>query len=338
MNPTPSLAELIFRAKGNMEKELGVKNPAINAIASAIAGVSFGQYAHQDYLFKQLSPETADEKWLDLWAVRFNVPRLTTVFAVGYITFTQPGVIVTVPENVIVNTGDGVEYKTTKATDSNLPVPVQAVKEGNGSNIIAGTSLYLITAVAGLAPEKIHSNDISGGAEKEELEHWRKRIVKAFSDKQAIGRLTDYLFWAKSSHPDIDYAWGFDNTPSLGMVSVYIGTSKANPIVSMGVRATCQAFIETVRLAGCHVTISLPITKSVNIIIKDVPDSTIRANIKSALDSFFITRMDRRDPLMVSELSAVIWSITNSFTLVGPIGTTTIANNEILTMGTMTWQ
>lgn len=70
MSTQRSLKSLIDRATSTLIVKTGQHNPAIDAIACAIAGVSYGQYGYQDQLFRELHPETCSEAWLYLHAKR----------------------------------------------------------------------------------------------------------------------------------------------------------------------------------------------------------------------------------------------------------------------------
>ncbi len=333
MIQTPSLASLIYRAKSTLEKQLGVGNPAVDAIASTIAGANYGQYAYQDYLFKQLNPETAEEQWLYLWANRFNVERLTFVFATGTVNFQLTSGVVNIPTGVILKTSDNREYQTTQAIDSDQEVPVEAIEAGDAGNLTAGVNLYLVTAVTGLNPDTISSNEIAGGADLEELEHWRERIITAYNDDQIIGKLEDYEYWAVSAHQDVDFAWGLDNTPVLGNVTVYFAQAENNPLLSDEIKTIVQQNLDDNRLAGCHLFAKHPEPKAVSISISDVSDIDMRTSIASLLQSFFNERLDDRSELRSNELSAQIMTVTNEFTLVSPVATTPLADNELYTLG-----
>ena len=338
MNKTPSLASLLYRAKNTITNKVGESNPAIDAVAAAIAGVAYGQYGYADYLYKQMHPETADEEWLYLYAARYDVERISYFFAAGTVNFQQTSGVVLIPSGVIVKTSDNKEYEVTTATYSDQPVPVKAVLPNIEGNLPAGENLYLVTAVTGLHPDEIISDEIAGGADLEEVEHWRERIVLAYNVKNAVGREEDYVFWSKSAHADIDFAWSLDNTPALGNVTVYIGQREVDPLVSDSIKVVAQDYIDANRLAGCHVFVTLPALKPVNIVIADVADIDIRNAIDSALQNFFTSRLDNRASLMANEVSTVISAITTQFTLVSPVATTTFLDNELLTYGGVTWQ
>ncbi len=142
MSTQRSLQTLIDRAKSTLIAKTGQNNPAINAIACAIAGVSYGQYGYQDLLFRELHPETCSEAWLYLHANRHNTPRLLPVFARGKVVFEELGNTVIIPKGTQL-TSAGREYETRKEQYSNVPVDVVALASGINSNLPAGAKLQL---------------------------------------------------------------------------------------------------------------------------------------------------------------------------------------------------
>lgn len=333
----PSLQDLINRASTTLINQLGVKNPAIEALASTIAGANYGQYTYQDYLFAQLNPETSSEEWLYLWSARFQVERIPAQPAIGTVHFNQASGVVNVPRGIIIKTPDNKEYEVTTATDSNNPIPVKSVDTGSTFNLTTGVTLSLVSAVTGLNPDTIVTHEISGGSDIEELEHWRVRVVNAFKQKKAVGRTEDYLLWATAAHPDVDFAWALDNTPSTGHVTVYIGQRENDPIVTSGVKSAVENYIEKNRLAGCHITVLNPNTKTLDLKISGVTDQNTRDQIQIALEDFIKTRLGDQQPITPVELVLAITSITTDFSLVSPVKPVSVANNEVLTIGAITW-
>jgi len=336
MSETPSLQSLIYRAKTTFQNKTGVDNPAIDAFAAVIGGIAFGQYAYSDYLFKQINPETCDEEWLYLHAERLKVWRISLTFAEGTCNVEKSTSLV--PSSVILKTSAGIEYEVITATAASLPVPIRARNAGEGGNLPEGESLYLVTAVTGLHPESITSNDVSGGAELETLEHWRARVLLAYNEKNAVGKSEDYNYWALSSHSDIDFAWVLDNTPQLGHVTVYIAQLEDDPILAEEIKNTAQDYIDAQRLAGCHVFAKLPTIKPTVITIYGVDDINDRNNITNELQKFFTNRLENRTTLLAHEISTVISDVVQQFILKSPLSTVTFLDNEILTFGGVIWE
>ena len=164
MSTQRSLQYLIDRAKATLIAKTGQNNPAIDAIASAIAGVSYGQYGYQDLLFRELHPETCSEDWLYLHAARHEEPRLQPQFAKGLVSFFQTGAVVVIPKGRVLLDDAGSEYITIREQYSDQQVEVIALKAGIESNLPNGAKLKLTQALSGVDPNTIISLGISGGA------------------------------------------------------------------------------------------------------------------------------------------------------------------------------
>jgi len=344
MSTQRSLQELLDRAKATLIAKTGENNPAIDAIASAIAGVSYGQYGYQDQLFRELHPETCSEPWLYLHATRHEVDRLQPQFATGGARFVQTGGTVVIPKGRILIDDAGNEYKTFQEQNSDEDVKIIALKAGPESNLPNGANLKLNEALSGVDPNNVQSKGISGGVGIEELEHWRKRVVSAFNKNQMIGKREDYQAWAVSAHADVDFAWALDNTPERGMVEVYVGARENDPTLSDEVMNLIQKAFETNRLAGCHPLAYQPKKILLDIEIQGIEEPDVRTDVITALEIFIKRKMGRIDEktrkpesITPTELTLEIADITNSFILKAPQGEVVIENNQIHVLGGVTW-
>ncbi|MEZ8924010.1 baseplate J/gp47 family protein [Vibrio lentus] len=343
MSTQRSLDSLIARAEANLVSETGQNNPATKAIAAAIAGVSYGQYGYQDLLFRQLHPETCSEEWLYLHANRHKAPRLLPTFATGRVQFTELG------GTVVINKGTRLthanhEYETTKEQYSNAPVEVIALKSGIDSNLPAGAILTLSKGLSGIDPNHVVSQGVTGGANIEELKHWRSRVIVAFEKNELIGKSEDYQAWAVSAHSDVDFAWALDNTPQRGMVEVYIGARENNPTLSAGVVKLVQDTFERNRLAGCHPIAHLPKQVPLNIEIQGIQDQAIRNDVVTALENLVKGKMGKIDPITQkpesitnTEIVLTTSTVTNNFIVRTPVGEVAIDKNQIHVLGGVTW-
>lgn len=347
MSTQISLQELVDRAQATLVAQTGQNNPAIKAIASAIAGVSYGQYGYQDMLFRELHPETCSETWLYLHANRHNTPRLLPTFAKGTVQFEQTGGVVVIPKGRLITSMMGHEYETTKEQYSDQPVEVIALSSGIDSNLPAGSVLKLNEGLNGINPSNVLSLGIEGGADIEELEHWRERVIAAFEKNTLVGRAPDYQMWATSAHADVDYAWVQDNSPERGMVEVYIGARENDPTLSQEVVNLVQDNFENNRLAGCHPFAKLPEQVPLNIEIQGIEDLNIRADVVTALQNMVKAKMgkvvkidkDARLPESITptEIVLTISTVTNNFIVRSPTDEIVLQKNQIHVLGAITW-
>lgn len=343
MTTKKSLTALIERARATLSSKAGCYNPAIDAIACAIAGVSFGNYGYQDQLFRELHPETCSESWLYLHASRHETPRLLPTFSRGSVQFQQLSGVVTVPKNTRLVFGE-LEFETIDEQHSNKPIAVIALKMGAQSNMLAGTVLKLVQALSGVNPNNITCLGFGGGADIEDLEHWRQRVIVAFRKDQIIGRSEDYAIWANAAHVDVDYAWALDNTPALGMIEVYVGAKTHNPTLSPAVVDVVQAEFDKKRLAGCHPVAKLPEHVPLHLTIQGVDDLSIRENIIAEVQTFFISKMgeydkttNTLDPISPTEIILTINKITSQFILKSPSDEQFITTHQIFVLGDISW-
>ncbi len=343
MSTQRSLATLLARAEANMVAETGQSNPATKAIAAAIAGVSYGQYGYQDFLFRQLHPETCAESWLYLHANRHKTPRLLPTFATGFVEFTELGGTVVIPKGRRL-THSGREYETTKEQYSNVPVEVIALEAGIDSNLPDGAILTLNEALSGVDPANVTSLGIEGGANIEELEHWRARVIVAFVKNELVGKSEDYEVWAASAHSDVDFAWALDNTPERGMVEIYIGARENDPTLSTEVINLVQETFEANRLAGCHPFAHLPEQALLDIEIQGIEDQSLRDDVFTALQNLVKEKMGKINPntqkpesITNTEIVLTISTITNNFIVKQPQGEVAIEANQIHVLGAVTW-
>ncbi|MEL7290431.1 MAG: baseplate J/gp47 family protein [Pseudomonadota bacterium] len=344
MSTQRSLQELIDRAKATLISKTGENNPAIEAIASAIAGVSYGQYGYQDQLFRELHPETCSEPWLYLHAARHDAERLQPTFAKGQVTFTELGGTVVIPKGTELTDQAGNEYETERQQYSNENVDVIALESGTSSNLPAGAGLTLKEGLGGIDPNDVQSLGISGGADLEALEHWRDRVVTNFKRNIQVGKREDYQAWAVSAHADVDFAWVLDNTPVVGRLEVYIGSRADDPSVTPEVVSIVQNEFEQRRLAGCFPTAKLPEQMPLDIEIQGIEDQSIRDNVITALQEFIMDKMGvidevtkKPESITPTELILKISEVTTNFIVVSPTQEVTIENTQIHTLGIVTW-
>lgn len=344
MSTQRSLQHLIDRAKATLIAKTGQNNPAIDAIASAIAGVSYGQYGYQDLLFRELHPESCSEAWLYLHATRHKEPRLQPQFATGPVRFFQTGAVVTIPKGRMLIDNAGNEYQTVREQYSDEEVAVIALKAGTGSNLPNGARLKLTEALNGVDPSNVISQSISGGSDIEALEHWRGRVVNAFNKSQMIGKREDYEAWAISAHADVDFAWALDNTPKLGMVEVYAGARENDPTLSAEVMNQIQESFEENRLAGCHPFAHQPQKMPIDIEIQGIEDESVREHVVTALEDLIKSKMgvidentQKPESITPTDITLVVAKVTSGFILKAPLDEVTIESNQIHTIGDVTW-
>lgn len=333
----PSLKQLIDRAKTTMVSRLGVDNPAIDALAAAIGGGNYGNYAYQDYLFKQMHPETANEDFLYLWAERFNTPRIAPLQASGFVKF-ETAFSVNLPAGIVLQTTNGNKYTTTDSGLSDNPIACRCDLPGVAGNLSAGVKLAMLTALPGVSPSNIVVISMGGGSDAEDIEHWRGRVVTGFNEKYMVGRREDYAFWAMSAHPSVGFAYAQDNYPGIGQVTVYFGAKSRDVSLDLATIDLVQSYLDSKRLAGCHVHAVNASPTPIDIILSGINDVYMRERVKSAIDAMLIAKLGSREAVTPSEIMLAVTSVTTSFGLIAPTTPIVPGQGNVIVLGDILWQ
>lgn len=151
-------------------------------------------------------PQFAWGQWLDYHGQQTGTVRKAANHASGYVTF--KGVAQTViPEKLIVctpaaNDKPAIEFYTDQEAvipDKGIvTVAVTAVNPGNGSNVPKNTISLMAQPLKGIE-SLVNAEEISGGADGEDDESYRERILEyhATDGESFIGNDSDLKRWAK---------------------------------------------------------------------------------------------------------------------------------------------
>jgi phage-related baseplate assembly protein len=176
-----------------------------------------------------------------------------------------------------------------------------------GNGFVAGQIKALASVLPALSVASVANTRTSeGGAEAEDDEYYRERIVLAPEQWSNAGSVGAYRFWARSAHPDvIDVAVV---SPSPGVVNIHPLTRLGLPTQSIKdlVYAKCSA--DTVR----------PLTDEVMVLDPVVVDHEIVARITRFKDA------DSTLTLSEAQSAAQAWSDASRLKLGGDIVRTQI--------------
>lgn len=324
----PTLSELRTRNVAFIESELKGKGLGallrfsnLRVLANADAGMAHLHYGYLDYIALQTTPYTATDEWLSGWAALKNVFRKPAAAAsckkvqfdgtagkkisAGSILRFQNSYGYTLDNDVTIGS-DGTGYGTITAI---LPDPtIDPTGGGNAGNQPAGTLLTLDVSLAGVESTATAIDPIIGGADIENEEAFRARMLLAWQDIAQGGNDTDYERWALEI-PGISRAWVVRRMMGGGTVGIYImcdgvsghpdgfpigtnGVSKNEPDnanVATGDQGRVADGLYLLHNVTAEVWVCSPIRKPVDFVIsgiKTISDET-KAAIQSAIDQVF---------------------------------------------------
>jgi uncharacterized phage protein gp47/JayE len=248
------------------------------------------------YLYEQLFASTADAEHLEQrHAYEFGVPRKSASAATGAITATgTPGLVF--PAGLTFLSG-GVIYRSTSNVTipggGTVTIPVSAATVGARTNRIPGEELAL--AEPGLNPGLsttaiVATGGVSGGADQEDVESLRARVLSRKRNPPQGGAESDYERFALEL-AFVSRAWARRLVNGPGSVGIwFLGVDGAIP---SGAEVTAlKAAIKARRLIGLRdLRVYAPTAVPVDVTIALYPDTVqTRFNADAALAKVFLER------------------------------------------------
>ncbi|MBR0871208.1 baseplate J/gp47 family protein [Bradyrhizobium tropiciagri] len=285
----PSLADLLARARQAFRTYLPGSDAWVwpnNVYASAkvIAGMAFEVFGFASYISRMIFASTApDIETLRLHGAEFGIPQLPAAPASGNVTFTATAEIA-VDNGATLQRADGVTYLVTSGGvlpgAGTLVAKVTASVAGGLANAAEGTSLQIVSGVtgagSGAALASVGDGDITQGADVEDIESYRQRILFRKRNPPHGGSAADYVIWARQmagvSRVFVERLWS-----GAGTVRVFVFMDGLFPdgIPDATAAQRVEDYIQTVCPAGAIVTVSAPVAHPIDVTISNLVPNTV---------------------------------------------------------------
>ncbi|SUB07732.1 baseplate J/gp47 family protein [Pantoea agglomerans] len=300
-------------------------------------------YGYIDYLARNLLPDQADEDWLTRHANMKRCPRKAATFASGFARWNVTTDGIPIPAGVTIQRDDLTSYTTTAAATSAggvLRVPVICDTAGKVGNTDDGLTLRLVSPITGLTSAGV-ADSIQGGADIEELEVWRARVIERWYWTPQGGADGDYEVWAKEV-AGVTRAWTYRHWSGRGTVGVMVANSDLfNPIPDTATVAAVQAYIEPrAPVAGADIYVFAPAPHVINFQIRLNPDNPeVRYAVEAELRSMMLRDGTPGGLIKPSRISEAISIATGEYshTLVSPSSDIAILKGEVGVVGIISW-
>lgn len=187
------------------------------------AGMCHQQFGYLDWIAKQAVPFTAEDEYLQGWAALKDVYQKEASQA--QLTAQFPGTTGKVlSAGTPVARGDGVTYttSTTGTVDGtgNVSVTIVADVAGAAGNADPGALVSLSVAVDGIQQGGTITASVKSGADIEDNDSLRSRMLDAYQSTPQGGDSDDYVLWALAV-AGVTRAWCAPNGFGAGTVIVY---------------------------------------------------------------------------------------------------------------------
>ncbi|MEW6562705.1 MAG: baseplate J/gp47 family protein [Pseudomonadota bacterium] len=328
MFPTPDYSTLrtaLLRDIANQLPDAATGSDSDFAIrANAVAAALEGLYQHQQWIARQILPDTADSDYLERWASLYGINKKPAVPASGTITFTASSAAV-VPVGTEVKTVDGIAFVTTAtgnvAANGALTLAASALTGGVSGNLPAGTILTLSAAPIGINSSATIATNFTGGEDVESESALLSRLKFRLRNAPHGGNALDYLAWARAV-PGVAEAYVLPLRRGVGTVDIVI-EGIGNTAPSLQIISSVQAAINAVKpvAADCLVygpTI-IPVPVTAQLTLSNTTLAAATASINSSLNAYFAT-LNPGDAVIRNKIAAIISNTQGvvDFNLIAP--------------------
>jgi uncharacterized phage protein gp47/JayE len=348
----PTLPELRDRIRRDFNARLPgadalLRQSNLRVIADVLAGLSTLHYGYQEWLARQLFPDTAETAFLERWASIWGLTRLPATAAVGSLTV-QGTAGAVVPAGAEFQRVDGVRYQTadgaTLAADGTATVAVEAETLGTTGGADAGTQVSTVTALPGIvAQATVAAPGLAGGADEESDALLRTRLLARIQTPPHGGAASDYVDWTLEV-PGVTRVWVAPQEQGPGTVVVRFAMDDAahpNGIPTAGDVALVQAHLDAVRPVTADVIVVAPIARAIDVTIATLTPDTpeVRTAVVAELTDTFYRNGVPGGILYVSWLweAVSLASGERHHRITLPTGDVTLGAGELPILGTITY-
>jgi uncharacterized phage protein gp47/JayE len=367
----PTLATLRGQVAGNIAAALPgsdslLRFSNLGIMGDTQAGLANLHYGYLDWISLQAVPFTSTDEYLEAWGAMKGVYRKDATAASGSAVFAgtyNAAAPITLPAGTGIVRGDGEAY-TTQQDAVQLPngtVTVAALDNATGAqgNCDAGVAFALAAPVTGLQANGTASTPFTGGADVEDNEAYRQRVLDAYQQPPAGGNANDYVNWALAV-PGVTRAWCVGNGMGAGTVVVYVmfdianaadggfpqgtngcATDETRGVTATGDQLTVANAIYPVQPVTALVYACSPGQQAIAFTITGLAaaGATTQASVEAAISDVFLREGEPGGTIDLSEINSAIAAVpgTAGFVITVPVANIVCATGSLPVLGAVTW-
>lgn len=271
-----------------------------------LATLNHAAYGHAQSIVDEILPTRASLDGLQVWGRIFGQPLKPAVAAVGSAVGSATALRELAATNILFTSEAGGVYELTadaKADEAGvLTVSVRATETGTGLNLPPNATLILVSPEIGIEDAFTVSFPGLVGADEEDVEAYRVRILDIFRRPPQGGALHDYRRWALQV-PGVARAWALPaDIVGLGNVTVYVATAEDEVVPPDELLEQVRERIAVRQRADASVSVAAPtvVSQDVLVFLYDVPvgeQASVREAVDAAVRAVFAGAPAALDPL-----------------------------------------
>jgi len=343
----PTLSDLITRIRDGIFSRLSfeqLRRSDAEVYGKELAGASHELHGHLQFIAQNVIYDTATTEYLDRWAgIWLTTPRIAAVAGSGNITITGDNGLI-IPADTVFISVDGIEYATvadaTISAGSAL-VGVVALTTGANTNLEAGAMISMVTPIAGVASSAlVDSNGLTQGADLEDDEKLRTRLLARIQQPPHGGADYDYVNWALEV-AGVTRAWVYPQELGLGTVTVrFVRDNDASIIPDAAEVLAVYDYIQALRPVTAVLTVVAPVAVPLDFTIAATPNTlTVKAAIEAELKDLITREAKPAGTIYLSHIREAISLAAgeNNYIMTVPSADVTNTTGNMTTFGVITW-
>lgn len=270
-------------------------------------------YAYAEGILQEIVPTTASLEGLKVWGQVFATPQKPASAAVGSAVGEATQFLGLTTGTLLTSEDGGVYEVSVDAVadiDGVLTISVRALDTGTAYNLDAGASLTLVTPEPGVEDTFIVAFPGVVGADDEDVEAYRARIIGLFRYPPQGGALHDCRRWALEV-PGVARAWALPaDVVGLGSIVVYVATAEDEVVPPDELLEQVRAHITARKREDANVIVAAPAVVSQHVLafiyfVPESDDARVRELAEAAVRDVFRSAPAVLDPLPDLKLGIV---------------------------------
>lgn len=356
----PSLNEIVDRVQSDLLARIDganslLRRSVIKVFGYVFAGVCHLLYGYLDYIKNQIFASYADTEYLDIIGAEYGVTRNAASKASGSGSTTGTnGTVIPISTELI--SDDGVVYETDAeqtVAAGTATLDFTAKDAGADGNDDASITLTFVSPISGLSSTlTVDADGIAGGADEEEDDDYRQRILWRKQHPPKGGCEADFIAWMKEIS-GVTRVWVFSEYAGSGTVGIAFTRDNDTDIIpSAAQRTSAEEYLVEHTDPTTGETVGVPVTcepglqmialaeQSVNFTIAIYPNTTaVQNEIEAELENLFYNEGGPGQTIYLSQISEAISKASGEerHAVTVPATDQTFDQDKVPTVGTITW-